>query len=309
MPLVRWLGGPCVALAFFCADDHFADPAHARMAGVLLWTVGWWVFETLPLAVTALVPCVLLPSAGVLSASRASSAYMNDIVMMLIGTQLVGEAIQTHRIDRRIALVALTRSAATGSVYRLVRGTLAAVWGMSWWMSNTGTAACFMPLAMQLAREIDAAQNQQDAEGAKSARGTTTLRATLPLALAYVATAGGMATLTGTGPNVLIAEIYSEMYPQARRSVLQMFESSVRLGGSVVALAECRMARQATPPNAIAFSGGELVVMDMARPGLLANLTGIVLTTLFTYTLGSLVFGLSELPEWSKGAADGGGCQ
>ena len=191
MPLVRWLGGPCVALAFFCADDHFADPAHARMAGVLLWTVGWWVFETLPLAVTALVPCVLLPSAGVLSASRASSAYMNDIVLMLIGTQLVGEAIQTHRIDRRIALFALTRSAATGSVYRLVRGTLAAVWGMSWWMSNTGTAACFMPLAMQLAREIDAAQNQQDAEGAKSARGTTTLRATLPLALAYVATAGG----------------------------------------------------------------------------------------------------------------------
>jgi len=65
----------------------------------------------------------------------------------------------------------------------------------------------------------------------------------------------------------------------------------------------------ATPPNAIAFSGGELVVMDMARPGLLANLTGIVLTTLFTYTLGSLVFGLGDLPEWSKGAADGGGCQ
>ncbi len=184
MPLVRWLGGPCVALVFFCADDHFADPAHARMAGVLIWTVGWWVFETLPLAVTALVPCVLLPSAGVISASRASSAYMNDIVMMLIGTQLVGEAIQTHRIDRRIALVALTRSAATGSVYRLVRGTLAAVWGMSWWMSNTGTAACFMPLAIQLAREIDAAQEQHDAEGAKGAWRSATLRATLPLALA-----------------------------------------------------------------------------------------------------------------------------
>ena len=65
----------------------------------------------------------------------------------------------------------------------------------------------------------------------------------------------------------------------------------------------------ATPPNAIAFSGGELVVMDMARPGLLANLTGIVLTTLFTYTLGSLVFGLGDLPDWSKGAADGGDCQ
>jgi sodium-dependent dicarboxylate transporter 2/3/5 len=38
----------------------------------------------------------------------------------------------------------------------------------------------------------------------------------------------------------------------------------------------------ATPPNAIAFSGGELVVMDMARPGLVANLLGICLTTVFT---------------------------
>lgn len=57
----------------------------------------------------------------------------------------------------------------------------------------------------------------------------------------------------------------------------------------------------ATPPNAIAFSGGELVVMDMARPGLFANLVGILCTTIFTYTLGSVVFGFGDgnVPPWA----------
>ena len=64
----------------------------------------------------------------------------------------------------------------------------------------------------------------------------------------------------------------------------------------------------ATPPNAIAFSGGDLVVMDMARPGIVANLVGICLTSLFAYTLGGLVFGLTgEAPDWAAAAAAGNG--
>ena len=56
----------------------------------------------------------------------------------------------------------------------------------------------------------------------------------------------------------------------------------------------------ATPPNAIAFSGGDLVVMDMARPGIVANLIGIVLTSTCSYTLGGLVFGMmGDAPDWA----------
>jgi hypothetical protein len=49
--------------------------------------------------------------------------------------------------------------------------------------------------------------------------------------------------------------------------------------------------------------------MDMARPGLLANLVGIMLSTFFAYTLGNLVYGLSgDAPEWAKFSADESSC-
>ena len=88
------------------------------MIGVVAWTVLWWAMETLPLAMTALLPAVLLPAAGILSANAVAATYMNDINMTILGTMFMGCAIQAHGIDRRLALVSLV--SASGSVYRLV---------------------------------------------------------------------------------------------------------------------------------------------------------------------------------------------
>lgn len=56
----------------------------------------------------------------------------------------------------------------------------------------------------------------------------------------------------------------------------------------------------ATPPNAIVFGTRRLQVMDMARNGLILNLIGIILITLFTWYLGSWMFDiqLDSLPAW-----------
>jgi sodium-dependent dicarboxylate transporter 2/3/5 len=56
----------------------------------------------------------------------------------------------------------------------------------------------------------------------------------------------------------------------------------------------------ATPPNAIVFGGGRLTIPQMARAGLLINLMGAVLVTLFTYYVAVPVFGvdLGALPAW-----------
>ena len=58
----------------------------------------------------------------------------------------------------------------------------------------------------------------------------------------------------------------------------------------------------ATPPNAIVFGGGHITVAQMARAGLLINLTGIVLVTLITYFLAIPVFDIvmGEVPEWAQ---------
>ncbi|AUH32697.1 SLC13 family permease [Paracoccus tegillarcae] len=47
-----------------------------------------------------------------------------------------------------------------------------------------------------------------------------------------------------------------------------------------------------TPPNAIVFGSGAVTIAQMARGGLILNITGIVLITLFCYLLGGWAMGL-----------------
>ena len=57
----------------------------------------------------------------------------------------------------------------------------------------------------------------------------------------------------------------------------------------------------ATPPNAIVFGSNRITVMQMAKNGLILNIIGAIIITLFTYFWGMEVFDLSfdSLPSWA----------
>jgi len=57
----------------------------------------------------------------------------------------------------------------------------------------------------------------------------------------------------------------------------------------------------ATPPNAIVFGSGAVKMSDMMRAGILMNLTGIVLITVFMYAVGLAIFSISPsvVPAWA----------
>ncbi|MFQ6008590.1 MAG: SLC13 family permease, partial [Candidatus Zixiibacteriota bacterium] len=57
----------------------------------------------------------------------------------------------------------------------------------------------------------------------------------------------------------------------------------------------------ATPPNAIVFGTGEVRMHHMIKSGILLNLIGVVLVTLFIYLLGTAVFhiDLTQFPDWA----------
>ncbi len=58
----------------------------------------------------------------------------------------------------------------------------------------------------------------------------------------------------------------------------------------------------ATPPNAIVFGSHRLRIVDMARTGLVLNLAGVIVATLFATWVLPLVFGFdpSTVPAWSE---------
>ncbi|XP_075887945.1 solute carrier family 13 member 2-like [Nelusetta ayraudi] len=56
----------------------------------------------------------------------------------------------------------------------------------------------------------------------------------------------------------------------------------------------------ATPPNAIAFSFGNLKVLDMVKAGCILNFIGILTVNLGINTWGDSLFDLSRFPEWAN---------
>ncbi|XP_019752196.1 solute carrier family 13 member 5-like [Hippocampus comes] len=56
----------------------------------------------------------------------------------------------------------------------------------------------------------------------------------------------------------------------------------------------------ATPPNAIAFSFGNLRVMDMVKAGLMLNVIGILSINLGINTWGRVMFDMDTFPTWAN---------
>uniref|UniRef100_A0A8C9VFX0 Solute carrier family 13 member 2 n=1 Tax=Scleropages formosus TaxID=113540 RepID=A0A8C9VFX0_SCLFO len=56
----------------------------------------------------------------------------------------------------------------------------------------------------------------------------------------------------------------------------------------------------ATPPNAIAFSYGQLKVLDMAKAGVILNLIGVLTINLALNTWGTAMFDLNTFPSWAN---------
>ncbi|KAM4795581.1 solute carrier family 13 member 2 [Rhinophrynus dorsalis] len=56
----------------------------------------------------------------------------------------------------------------------------------------------------------------------------------------------------------------------------------------------------ATPPNAIAFSYGQLKVIDMAKAGFLLNIIGVLTITLAINSWGFYMFNLGTFPSWAN---------
>ncbi|XP_071352372.1 solute carrier family 13 member 2-like [Trachinotus anak] len=56
----------------------------------------------------------------------------------------------------------------------------------------------------------------------------------------------------------------------------------------------------ATPPNAIAFSYGNLKVMDMAKAGFILNFLGVITINIAINTWGVAIFQLNTFPSWAN---------
>ena len=215
VPWIGRIGGPLLALGVYWwlwgGQDGLSHAGRATAAiGCLMATL--WLTEALPLAATALLPIVLFPLADVASIREAAAPYAREYIFLFMGGFMLALAMERWNLQRRIAL--LTVRAAGTTPARLVGGFMAASAFLSMWISNTATTIMMLPIALSLVTLLSELAGPAEASepSPAAARGHPHFATCLMLGIAYAASIGGMATLIGTPPNLILAAFLKQTY-------------------------------------------------------------------------------------------------
>jgi len=187
--------GPLVFLILMSTSGGGLSPEGLRVVAVVLWMAVWWMTEAAPLAVTSLLPLVLFPLLGVRSVRDVAPNYSDQMVFLFLGGFVLALAVERSGLHRRIALAILDTIGS--SPKRLVWGFLLATALLSMWLSNTATALMMLPIATGVAARL-----QSDRASVR-----------IMLAVAYGASIGGIGTLVGTPPNLVLAGMAPTLIP------------------------------------------------------------------------------------------------
>lgn len=154
-----------------------------KMLLITLWIAIWWVTETVPISVTALLPIILFPLTGSLELATTTASYGNKYIFLFMGGFLLATAIQKWNLHKRIALNIIKLIGT--NVNRIILGFMIATAFMSMWISNTATVVMLMPMGLSIIKLLE--DNPHTAQNENKIFGKA-----LMLSIAYSASIGGI---------------------------------------------------------------------------------------------------------------------
>ncbi|XP_051491663.1 Na(+)/citrate cotransporter isoform X2 [Apus apus] len=211
----------------------------AKCAYIIIIMAVYWCTEVIPLAVTSLMPVVFFPLLGVQSSKSVCLQYLNDTNMLFVGGLIVAISVEQWNLHKRIALRVLLIVGVKPAL--LMLGFMIVTAFLSMWISNTATTAMMVPIVQAVLDQMD--NTEYDVTMMEQAPGQTNTvieleekntsdptsvhvisngqvpddpRASeeknlrkrickgMTLCVCYAASIGGTATLTGTGPNMVL---------------------------------------------------------------------------------------------------------
>ncbi|EME74015.1 DASS family sodium-coupled anion symporter [Bacillus sonorensis] len=172
-----------------------------------LWVAAWWITEAVPIPAASLLPIVLLPLTGALEGSVVTASYGDPIVFLFLGGFLIALAMERWNLHKRIALHII--SVVGTSTSRIVLGFMAATGFLSMWVSNTAAVMMMLPIGTAIIYQVS---DVMKAERKDLAAEKEKFSKALIFGIGYAGTIGGLGTLIGTPPNLILAASFKTLY-------------------------------------------------------------------------------------------------
>jgi len=217
-PLIFWRSiatvlGPLLLLPIPLLADEENSEALWCLYTILVMAV-YWIAECLPLAITSMLPLVLLPLLGVASTKEVSLNYLNATNMMFLAGLMMAVAVEHCGLHHRIALSIIS---AVGTSHKLLMlGFMTCTMFLSMWISNTATTAMMVPIVDAISEAVstpeDNDMDQSDGKPKTRSKSHDTSRNFLLLACAYASNIGGTGVITGSPPNLVVLQTLNSDY-------------------------------------------------------------------------------------------------
>ncbi|KFW95792.1 Solute carrier family 13 member 2, partial [Phalacrocorax carbo] len=208
----------------------------ARCGYIIIVMALFWCTEALPLAVTALFPVLLFPLLNIMDSTTVCREYLKDTNMLFIGGLLMAIAIEKWHLHKRVALRVLLIVGVRPAL--LLMGFMIVTAFLSMWISNTATTAMMVPIAQAVLEQLHKSEMESSRAGQapehinkafelqeestkpdspKETEGKKEKHQKfckgMSLCICYSASIGGIATLTGTSPNLVLQGQVDELFP------------------------------------------------------------------------------------------------
>ena len=242
----------CVTLLLLPPAEGLSLVGWRTLAVAVLMAV-FWMTEAIPIPATALLPLALFPVLGISDMSWAAAPYAHELVYLQLGGFALAVAMERWGLHRRIALFVVAKVGT--SPQRLVLGVMLATAFLSMWISNSATTAMMLPIAVAISLLF----KDQDQEGPFD------LGICLVLGLAYAATMGGVATLIGTPPNVVLAAAATELL-QIEIGFFEWMAVGLPLTCVMLPVGWFLLTRYLHPPGELRGDAAQVVADKRAEP-------------------------------------------
>ena len=182
-----------ILIQFISINDLSTEGKY--VLGTASWMAIWWVLEVVDIAVTSLLPIAIFPLTGTLSISETTSQYGHNLVFLYLAGFIIAIAIERWGLHKRIALNIISFMGT--KINFIILGFMISTSFLSMFISNTATTVMMLPIALAIITQLDNKSN-------KSRNNNQNFSKSLLLSIAYSASIGGIATLFGTPPNMVL---------------------------------------------------------------------------------------------------------